>query len=375
MRALTKKLFLASLVAACVGLGGVCFFITPGDPGVSYRIVNRTSKTVLTWVTARDCSQLIGYRHEYTREEAILADQTLDYRTVGEGNCIQVATADRRVFLARNYDEGAVITVAEPIIPLTDPLPPAAELPTKPPGVSSALQPDGPVFRGFAALLCVGVIGSLLGFVLWTGAGLAMTYKALRKQADSSGLSFDLRQLAEWVTGWHMFATGAWIMIVAAAVYGVSTWLDSPAVHFTVSNNSGEKLVTWFRSGACHLDGRGAAVYAAEEVVVPGQTIDYSQGSAPGCIYVVSQDRKLILVESYHPNANILLAEPLQVLAPFVPPAAPGDVDDSFTRGDTIVMGLMIGGIALWFPVAPAVAFTRKVRQDNSPRPAAVSVS
>lgn len=130
-----RALFYAGCGACSVAVLGVCAvgFLSMGDPFVEYTVVNDTDRELLTWLHMRDCSNVFGYKGEHSDTEEIPPGGVLNYSQAGfrEG-CVQIATSDRRVIVAEDYQADLVVRVEEPIHFLSGPVPLEGELPSAP---------------------------------------------------------------------------------------------------------------------------------------------------------------------------------------------------------------------------------------------------
>lgn len=168
---------LPSIIVFALGIASFCVagIMATAHGLVQYTVVNETTRDLLTWGMEGDCSRLSDRRGDYTRTEIVPAGGRLEYFGYGpwlHADCIHVATMDRRLVLVEPYEDGAVVSVAEPLTIRPEPVPSPEDL-----SVPSAWErwvTEAPlpirIFEAALLLLGLGLSGMLVSgamLLLW----------------------------------------------------------------------------------------------------------------------------------------------------------------------------------------------------------------
>jgi hypothetical protein len=153
------------------------------DEFYKYTVINHTEEDLLTWVFRGECESLVGYTEDYEGDSFVEVVPPRGEVDVFHGtwepkvNCVQVATADRRLVLSSPYEYGSTYTVNAPLQPIGDPVPQFEDLPNKP--LKDYYLDYFADYKGVAAGVAIFLFGVTVGMVV----ALRLVYGSVRRYA------------------------------------------------------------------------------------------------------------------------------------------------------------------------------------------------
>ncbi len=193
MAAHSRQAFLVCAISALLILAGGC------DSVASYTIENKTGSGLITRPSFEEnCLLTDGNQADFLPEQTVRPFEQYAYEDIHAAqpdgiSCVQVLTTDRRMVLAESYKEGRVYTVAEPLTPISDPVPEISELPRQS-GLEQHLEQakEHPLAKGVEIVGWGIVLGFWLLFVVGLPLGavvaLLILVRRLWRQRGRSSL-------------------------------------------------------------------------------------------------------------------------------------------------------------------------------------------